>query len=143
MPRCSKNTKADALSRQTEIFDQNKAEEHIIPEALLLAPVQWDIMTELTQANEQTAPPATCPVNSTYIPAQIREKVLHHVHDSLSSGHPGITAALSLLRNRFWWETMPQDVTQFIHHCTACQTSKQSHQLIADLLQPLPIPQRP
>ncbi len=49
----SKNTKADALSRQTEETTQTSIHDNIIPEKLLVAPVQWDIMTEIEQLNLQ------------------------------------------------------------------------------------------
>lgn len=139
----SKNVKADALSRQTDEPERSGNTENILPETLLLAPVQWDIMTEISQANEQIAIPATCPPDHTFVPAHLRDRLLHQVHDFPSSGHLGITATLQLLQNQFWWETMPADVTTFLNHCTACQTTKASHQAPAGLLQPLPIPQRP
>ncbi|KAL0151605.1 hypothetical protein M9458_053088 [Cirrhinus mrigala] len=59
------------------------------------------------------------------------------------SGHPGITATLHLLKNRFWWPTINQDTQAFVKNCTVCNTCKPSRQLPAGLLQPLPIPQRP
>jgi len=139
----SKNTKADALSRQHEEVERTENAENIIPDTLLLAPVQWDIITEITHANEQTAPPPTCPPDRTYVPAQLRDRLLHHVHDFPSSGHPGVTATLHLLQNQFWWDSMLSDTTRFITNCSPCQTTKASHQAPTGLLQPLPIPQRP
>ncbi len=47
----TKNIKADALSRQTDQTNYPKIEENIISETLLVAPVQWDIMTEIVQIN--------------------------------------------------------------------------------------------
>ncbi len=65
------------------------------------------------------------------------------IHDSPSSGHPGITATAHLVTNRFWWPSLQKDVTTFIQHCATCSITKPSHQCPAGLLQPLPIPQRP
>lgn len=98
----SKNTKADALSRQQDLASPNLSSESLLPESLIIAPIQWDIMTELTEANAQTPAPPNCPSDRTFVPVILRDRVLHMVHSALSSGHPGITATLHLLQNRFW-----------------------------------------
>jgi len=139
----SRNIKADALPRQVEEAERTKIEENIIPDKLLVAPVQWDIMTEITELNAQTGPPPECPPGRMFVPEGLRSKLLYQVHALPSSGHPGITATLHLLQNRFWWDTMLAETTQFVKNCTACQTSKPSRQVPSGLLQPLPIPQRP
>ncbi|KAL0177254.1 hypothetical protein M9458_026148, partial [Cirrhinus mrigala] len=139
----TKNTKADSLSRMTESTDQPNTNETIIPENLLVAPVQWDIVTNINLTNEQHPPPPECPPQLTYVPETHREQLLQQVHSTPSSGHPGITATLHLLKNRFWWPTINQDTQAFVKNCTVCNTCKPSRQLPAGLLQPLPIPQRP
>lgn len=65
------------------------------------------------------------------------------VHNFPSAGHPGVTATIQLITNRFWWSTLQRDVIDFVHNCSICNISKSSHQCPAGLLQPLPIPQRP
>ncbi len=62
---------------------------------------------------------------------------------ALSSGHPGISATIQLLQNRFWWPTLRKDTITQVRQCQVCQTQKPSRQLPAGLLQPLPIPHRP
>lgn len=57
--------------------------------------------------------------------------------------HPGITATLHLLQNKFWWPTMRTDTTDFIHGCITCNESKSPRQLPSGLLHPLPVPHRP
>ncbi|KAI2644696.1 Retrotransposon-like protein 1 [Labeo rohita] len=123
--------------------DRPNLEETILPETLLIAPVQWDIMTEINLTNEQHPPPLECPPQLTFVPETHRKQLLHHIHSTPSSGHPGITATLHLLNNRFWWPTINQDTQTFVKNCQACSTCKPSRQLPAGLLQPLPIPQRP
>ncbi|KAG1953646.1 retrotransposable element [Pimephales promelas] len=93
----TKNTKADALSRQSEETAQNHNPENI----------------------------------------------LDQVHSSPSSGHPGITATVQLLQNRFCWPTLTPDTINHIYNCSHCQTSKSPRTLPAGLLCPLPTPQRP
>ncbi len=70
----TKNTKADVLSRQTEEEEtvQPNSSDNIIPEKLLLAPVQWDIMTEIEHPNLQNLPPPECPANLSYVPESLR-----------------------------------------------------------------------
>ncbi len=139
----SQNTKADALSRLHESDSQSPDQEPIIPPTIILAPVQWDIMTEITEAQVTDPPPTETPGNLTYVPQALRQRVMQLVHSNPSSGHPGIAATLQLLNNKFWWSTLRTDTITFIQNCTVCNTSKSPHQLPAGLLQPLPIPQRP
>ncbi len=139
----SLNTKADALSRQYEFSLLPPTKESIISPALIVAPIQWDIMTEISEAQITDPPPAESPPNLTYVPHTLRHRVIQLVHSTPSSGHPGIAATIQLLTNRFWWPTLPADTIAHIRNCTTCNMSKSSHQLPAGLLQPLPTPQRP
>ncbi|KAI2647066.1 Transposon Tf2-6 polyprotein [Labeo rohita] len=139
----SQNTKADALSRVHESEDATQPPETILPSSVIVAPIAWDLMTEITEAQTQDPPPADCPGDRTYVPAALRQRVLSEVHSVPSSGHPGIEATLHLLRNRFWWATLRSDTITFIKQCITCNTSKAQRQLPAGLLQPLPVPKRP
>ncbi|KAI2647013.1 Transposon Tf2-6 polyprotein [Labeo rohita] len=103
----------DALSRIHEPDRPISSTESVLPASMIVAPVTWDIMTEISEAQTQDPTPADCPNNLVYVPLTLRARVLAKVHATPSSGHPGIEATLHLLGNRF------------------C------------LLQPLPVPQRP
>lgn len=138
----SKNVKADALSRQFESSTDPLSNEPIISPTLIIAPVQWDIMTEIAEA-QVTDPSPHCPQNLTYVPATLRDKVIKLVHNTPSSGHPGINATVQLLNNKFWWSSLQSDTIAFIQNCDTCQMSKSSRQVPAGLLQPLPLPRRP
>ncbi|KAG1952342.1 retrotransposable element [Pimephales promelas] len=139
----SKNTKADALSRLYEPEPTIQAPETILSPDLVVGPIQWDLETELEQANAQTEAPLAFPPHKVFVPEILRNRVLEHVHAVPRSGHPGITATIQLLQNRYWWPTLTQNTTRFIHRCQVCNTQKSSRLLPAGLLQPLPIPQRP
>lgn len=139
----SKNVKADALSRQFEGELTTQNPETVLPASLVIAPIQWDIMTELEQANAQNRIPSDCLPDKVFVPENFRNRVLELVHNSPSSGHPGITATIQILQNRFWWPSLSKDTTQFVKLCHTCNMNKPSNQLPAGLLQPLPIPQRP
>ncbi|KAG1930727.1 retrotransposable element [Pimephales promelas] len=139
----SKNIKADALSRQTEETNSSPNPERVLGEKLLLAPVQWDVMTEIQNANVQNPAPVECPADLLFVPDAFRPRLLDQVHSNPSSGHPGINATIHLLQNRFWWPTLTADTITHIQNCTECQTSKSPRTLPSGLLCPLPTPQRP
>ncbi|XP_052001342.1 uncharacterized protein ccser2a isoform X1 [Xyrauchen texanus] len=139
----SKNTKAESLSRQHETTVQNPTAEPVVSPTLFLAPVQWDLMSDISQAQVLVPPPPDCPTDQSFEPPSLRERALRWVHDFSSSGHPGISATTRLLSNRFWWGTLPEDTADFVKICPACNLVKSPKQPLAGLLQPLPIPQRP
>ncbi|KAL0181815.1 hypothetical protein M9458_024221, partial [Cirrhinus mrigala] len=139
----SQNTKADALSRIHEPGQPAISSEPILPTSIIVAPVAWDVMTEITEAQVLDPPPANCPADLTYVPLNLRQRVLSEVHSVPSSGHPGIKATHHLLSNKFWWPTMRPDTIDFVRRCAICNTSKVPRRLPAGLLQPLPVPQRP
>ncbi|KAL0177176.1 hypothetical protein M9458_026070, partial [Cirrhinus mrigala] len=136
----SQNTKADALSGLHESQESPSSNEPILSSSIIVAPVQWDITTEIAEAPLTDPPPAECPPNRTYVPQALRQRLLQLVHATPSSGHPGITATTQLLTNRYWWPSLQSDTISF-KDCTICNTSKSAHP--AGLLQPLPIPRRP
>ncbi len=113
----SQNTNADALSRLYESSATNPSQKLILPSTIILAPIQWDIMTEFADAQNTDPPPAETPPNLTYVPQPLRQRVLSLVHSIPSSGHPGITATLQLLNNRFWWPSIQTDTITFIKNC--------------------------
>ncbi|KAI2643799.1 Transposon Tf2-9 polyprotein [Labeo rohita] len=139
----TQNTKADALSCIYEPGQPIASSESILPATMIIAPVSWDIMTEISEAQTQDPSSPDCPANLTYVPLCLRPRVLAQLHSTPSSGHPGIEATLHLLSNRFWWPTVRPDTIQFFRNCAICNASKVPHRLPAGLLQPLPVPQRP
>ncbi|KAL0152021.1 hypothetical protein M9458_052666 [Cirrhinus mrigala] len=138
-----RSAKADALSRVQEPDHTIQPPETILPASVIVAPVTWDIMTEITEGHAQDPPPADCPTHLTYVPLNLRTRVLSEVHATPSSGHPGIEATIQLLHNRFWWSSLRSDTIAFVKSCSVCNTSKTPRQLPAGLLQPLPVPKRP
>ncbi|KAL0177165.1 hypothetical protein M9458_026059, partial [Cirrhinus mrigala] len=139
----TQNTKADALSRIHEPGQPVASSEPVLPTTLILAPVTWDLMTEIAEAQLLDPTPTECPPNLTYVPLCLRPRVLSQVHTAPSSGHPGIEATLHLLHNRFWWPTLRHNTIKFVQSCAVCNTTKTPRRPPAGLLQPLPVPQRP
>ncbi|KAL0163510.1 hypothetical protein M9458_039263 [Cirrhinus mrigala] len=122
----SKNSKADALSRQHDPHLDLLPPEPILPPTVILAPISWDIMEEIQRRHEQDPPPPQCPPNKHYVPQDMR-----------------ISRTLHLVKNSFWWPSMTADTSTFVKSCQICAQSKTPKELPSGLLQPLPIPQRP
>ncbi|KAL0199234.1 hypothetical protein M9458_007774, partial [Cirrhinus mrigala] len=133
----SQNTKADALSRLHEPDLPIGNPEPLLPPSMIIAPVTWDIMTEISEAQVQDPIPAECPPNLVYVPLALRPRVLAKATPEYPE------ATLQLLGNRFWWPGQRADTIQFVNRCAVCNMSKVPHRLPAGLLQPLPVPQRP
>ncbi len=115
----------------------------MISPTIIISPIQWDIITEIDQANTEHAIPPECPQDKLFVPEILRKRTIDQVHTALSSGHPGINTTIQLLQNRFWWPTLRKDTITQVRQFQVCQTQKPSRQLPAGLLQPLPIPHRP
>ncbi|XDV16244.1 hypothetical protein PO909_016041 [Leuciscus waleckii] len=139
----SKNRKADALSHQFDSPSEPSKPEPILPSTLIVAPVQWDIISEVTASQQEHPAPPECPADRLFVPLELRNRVLQWVHCTPCAGHPGISATIQLVSNRFWWSTLQPDVIKFIHQCSICNTVKSSHLKPTGLLQPLPLPKRP
>ena len=136
----SKNTKADALSRQFDAPLSPPTKEYILPRASLVVPVRWDIEETIHQAQTSDPTPTACPPSKVYVPESVRSRLLSMVHASLTSG---IRRTRSLLEGTYWWPSLATDVTRFVSACTVCAQAKTPRQLPAGLLEQLPIPHRP
>ncbi len=119
----SLNTKADALSRQYESSILPPTKKSFISPTLIPTPIQWNIMTEISEARATDPPPAESPSNRTYVPHALCHRVIQLIHSTPSSGHPGITATIQLLTNRFWWSTLQADTIAPIRNCPTCNMS--------------------
>ena len=56
------------------------------------------------------------------LPIKYQAQVLTLLHDG--QGHQGLERTLALCRERFYWNTMFQDVTNYVKTCPWCQTVK-------------------
>ncbi|KAJ9513664.1 hypothetical protein QJQ45_015424, partial [Haematococcus lacustris] len=71
---------------------------------------------------------------------ELREYILHEMHDAAYAGHVGITKTLERLSRVFYWDTMRADVRHYVTTCDACQRDKTSTLKPGGLLNPLSIP---
>ncbi|XP_041810033.1 uncharacterized protein lrfn4b [Chelmon rostratus] len=139
----SRNTKPDALSRQFEPDDLPRSPSTILPAACVIGAVTWDIESEVRQALEGAKIPEGCPQNLLFVPIPLRPRVLQWAHASRLSCHPGVSRTVSLLKQRFWWPSLVEDVGEFVSACSVCAQNKTSRQRPHGLLRPLPVPRRP
>ena len=140
----SRNTKADALSRQfTGEPPSACMAEPILPPARVIGVVTWGLETLVRTAQRAHPGPGGGPPNRLFVPRELRPRVLEWGHSSLFSCHPGALRTLSFIRRRFWWPSIEADTREFVAACTTCARNKASHSPPAGLLCPLPVPGRP
>ncbi len=136
------NCKADALSRLHSPESPSEPEP-IIPPALIVSPIQWDITENIRVATLTEPAPLGGPEGKTYVPTSQRQSLLGSVHEIPGSGHPGSRRTLSLLQARYWWPSMTRDVIRYVRSCSVCAMSKTPRHLPVGKLLPLPVPRRP
>ena len=139
----SRNTKADALSRQHLKEPATMEPSPVLPETRVVGMVTWGLETVVKRALRSSPAPSNVPPRRLFVPDSVRSRVLKWGHTSQLACHPGVHRTFTFIARRFWWPTMRRDVKEFVMACTVCARSKASHQAPAGLLQPLPIPSRP
>ncbi|KAI5086375.1 hypothetical protein C0J45_23376, partial [Silurus meridionalis] len=140
----SKNCKPDALSRLGSCGEEEGEEPcHILPPSVSVRVLRLDIERRVHRATSGQPTPAGCPEGRLYVPDQLRSRVLQWCHCSRLFCHPGTPRTLALLRQRFWWPTIREDICQFVAACPVCAQHKSSRCPPAGLLRPLPVPHRP
>lgn len=59
--------------------------------------------------------------------SEMKEKVLHALHSIPLVGHPDITKKYKVVRERFTWKGLKQDVLRLVQECVQCQENKEEH----------------
>ena len=57
-------------------------------------------------------------------PKSIRHRVFYLLHNIRLGGHQGIARTTALVKKRFWWPLMRDDVQRWIQECVVCQERK-------------------
>ncbi len=138
----NRNCKADALSR-LHSPDAPFEPEPILPPALIVSPIQWNINKDIRAATLTEPAPLGGPKGKMYVPTSKRQSLLGSVHQVPGSGHPCSQQTLSLLQPCYWWPSMSCDVIRYVCSCSVCAQSKTPRHLPIGKLVPLPIPQQP
>ena len=139
----SKNTKADALSRQYAADEATAPPETILPPSCVVATLTWDIESAIREAQRTQPDPGTGPPGRLFVPDSARSSVLQWAHASRINCHPGRNRTIEVLRRHFWWPSMEVDARGYVAACSVCARNKTSNRPSSGLLRPLPIPQRP
>ncbi|KAI2655102.1 Transposon Tf2-9 polyprotein [Labeo rohita] len=112
----SKNTKADALSRQHQKDTVTSDPAPVLPSQIILAPIRWGLEERVRQSHNQEPPPPETPAGRLFVPNHLRQEVL---------------------------QTLRRDVQEYVLACNTCARSKNPNAPSTGELQPLPIPKRP
>lgn len=72
----------------------------------------------------------------------LKTALIHKVHDSHISGHPGRDTTLSILSRSFYWPRMSTMVRRFCRNCDVCGRSHVWRSRRQGLLLLLPVPDR-
>uniref|UniRef100_A0A9J8B026 Gypsy retrotransposon integrase-like protein 1 n=1 Tax=Cyprinus carpio carpio TaxID=630221 RepID=A0A9J8B026_CYPCA len=139
----SKNGKADALSRLHHSLSEEHLPEPILPPAVFVCPILWDLDKQIPKENRLHPAPPGGPEGLIFVPQQFRTALLDSAHTAPGSGHPGSRRTLSLLNQRYWWPSIYRDVSQFVRGCSVCTITNTPRKLPEGKLVPLPIPHRP
>jgi hypothetical protein len=77
------------------------------------------------------------------IPKNHQQTLMLHYHDGALGGHLSVRKTLSRLRQKYYWETMEQDVKEWCRTCKICLTRKNTGKRIKVPLKPMPVPLAP
>ncbi|KAI2664269.1 Transposon Tf2-9 polyprotein [Labeo rohita] len=139
----SKNSKADAISRQHQRDSTTSEAAPVLPPHVILAPLQWGLEERVRQSHSQNPPPPDTPTGRLFVPDTLHQEVLQWGHDSTLAGHPGGQRTITFIARAFWWRTLSRDVQLYVQACNTCARSKTTNTPSTGELQPLPIPRRP
>ncbi|KAI5086589.1 hypothetical protein C0J45_23958, partial [Silurus meridionalis] len=112
----SLNGKADALSRLYGP-DEPSDPEPIIPPALILGPIVWDIDREMRTASLHEVTPVGCLEGCVFVPSSCRRSLIRSVYEGPGTGHPGEKRTVRLIQARYWWTGMTEEVTRYVQEC--------------------------
>jgi transposase InsO family protein len=70
-----------------------------------------------------------------------QRQILEECHDSPQAGHPGTARTLERVQRLYIWNTVKQDVQEYVRTCDACQRSKSRTCKPLGLLESIPPPE--
>lgn len=70
---------------------------------------------------------------------KMKEKLLEALHDAPLVGHLGFYESYRVMKERFYWKGLKEDVLRHVRECATCQQNKHENTHLAGPLQPLPI----
>ena len=67
------------------------------------------------------------------IPSTLVHTVLMNYHELPFTAHQGVSRTVRFISRKYWWETLREDVSEFIKKCEACAKRKTGHRIVAPL----------
>ena len=58
------------------------------------------------------------------VPAKLRKEILERFHDHKLAGHQGVEKTLTIIRNKYFWPKMAQEVRIHVINCLICAKRK-------------------
>jgi hypothetical protein len=74
---------------------------------------------------------------------ELQTLLISEFHDSKYAGHFGMSRTRVAVDRMFWWTSLAGDVAKYVSTCVACQRNKAQCHKPYELLQPLPVPEKP
>ena len=72
----------------------------------------------------------------------LRTGLIHAMHASKSTGHPGRNITYQIIAREYFWPSMSNTIRQYVRNCSVCGRIKPWKDGLQGLLRPLPIPER-
>ena len=137
----SQMVQSDALSRRPDHIpeeDTDNEDTILLPTQLFARVINLDlrgkIMTALTEEDRKESLNEDWKETDgllfykgrCFVPDQLelRKEIVHLHHDTLSSGHPGVTKTLELIKRQYFWPGMARFVKNYVSGCPTCQQMK-------------------
>jgi hypothetical protein len=73
----------------------------------------------------------------------VRTALIVTAHCGITTAHPGKSKTKRLIKERYYWKGMDDDIERFVSNCAACHRSKVPRGKTPGFLHSLPIPDRP
>lgn len=118
----------------------------ILPSPIILTPIHWDIMRSAGPSKTNHHPrnaPWHAQATTLYVSTTHHLWTIEWAQTSTSSGYLGIQRMIQLLRKALWWPSLPTDFRSYINTWPICSQVHTPYQLLARLLEPFSMPQRP
>jgi hypothetical protein len=74
---------------------------------------------------------------------ELQTLLISEFHDSKYAGHFEMSRTRVAVSRMFWWKSLAGDIAKFVSTCVACQRNKAHRHKPYELLQPLPVPEKP
>lgn len=88
--------------------------------------------------------PCTSRMSNTkhYVPQCLRARLNTWAYTALATGHPGTRRTWEIIKDKYSWPTMTENINNFVFSCAMCVQAKVSRHLLAGKFSPLPTPNR-